>query len=265
LKAMTRDDLYGYYRRYYVPNNATLVIVGDIVADDALRQAERYFGPIQPGPEPERPRTIEPEQSGERRLTIEKEGTTAYLKVGYHAPAATDPQFFPLLILDAVLTGAKGLNLWSSFRVAPPQRSARLYRALVERRLGSSVSGALMPTEQPFLYTVSVTAADGASQASVESVLLEELDKVRTGGITEAELAKAKAQLRARLVFDSDSVTNIAHQLGYYETIASVDLFAGAPARIAAVTLDQVAAAARSTLTPANRTVGWFIPLPVSR
>jgi len=96
-------------------------------------------------------------------------------------------------------------------------------------------------------------------------VLLEELERVRQEGITDAELVKAKAQLRARLVFDSDSVTNIAHQLGYYETIASVDLFAGAPARIAAVTLDQVAAAARSTLTPANRTVGWFIPLPVSR
>ena len=120
-----------------------------------------------------------------------------------------------------------------------------------------------MPTEQPFLYTVSVTAADGASQVSVESVLLEELDQVRTGGITEDELAKAKAQLRARLVFDSDSVTNIAHQLGYYETIASVDLFASAPARIAAVTLEQVAAAARTVLTPANRTIGWFVPLPV--
>jgi zinc protease len=263
LQTMTRDDLYGYYRRYYIPNNATLVIVGDVVADDALRQAERYFGPIKPGPEPQRLRTIEPEQSGERRLTIEKEGTTAYLKVGYHAPSATDPAFFPLLILDAVLTGAKGLNLWSSFRVAPPQRSARLYRALVERGLASSVSGALMPTEQPFLYTVSATATDGASQASLESVLLEELDKVRTAGITEAELAKAKAQLRARLVFDSDSITNIAHQLGYYETIASVELFAGAPARIAAVTLDQVAAAARSMLAPANRTVGWFVPLPV--
>jgi len=122
-----------------------------------------------------------------------------------------------------------------------------------------------MPTEQPFLYTVSVTATDGASQASLESVLLEELDKVRQSGINEAELAKAKAQLRARLVFDSDSVTNIAHQLGYYETIASVDLFTTAPARIAAVTLDAVAAAAKSVLTQANRTVGWFVPLPVSR
>ena len=265
LQTMTREDLYGYYRGYYVPNNATLVIVGDVDADTALRQVERHFGPIKPGSAPERMRTIEPEQSGERRLTIEKEGTTAYLKVGYHAPSATDPHFFPLLILDAVLTGAKGLNLWSSFRVAPPQRSARLYRALVERGLASSVSGALMPTEQPFLYTVSVTATDGASQASLESVLLEELDKVRQSGINEAELAKAKAQLRARLVFDSDSVTNIAHQLGYYETIASVDLFTTAPARIAAVTLDAVAAAAKSVLTQANRTVGWFVPLPVSR
>jgi zinc protease len=265
LQSMTRDDLYGYYRRYYIPNNATLVIVGDVDTDAALRQVERHFGGIQPGPHPERLRTMEPEQSGERRVTIEKEGTTAYLKVGYHAPSATDPHFFPLLILDAVLTGAKGLNLWSSFRVAPPQRSTRLYRALVERGLASNVSGALMPTEHPFLFTVSVTANDGAAQGVVESVLLEELEKVRQTGITEAELVKAKAQLRARLVFDSDSVTNIAHQLGYYETIASVDLFTTAPARIAAVTLDQVAAAARSVLTPANRTVGWFVPVPVSR
>ena len=83
---------------------------------------------------------------------------------------------------------------------------------------------------------------------------------MRHAGITEAELAKAKAQLRARLVFDSDSVTNIAHQLGYYETIASVDLFTTAPARIAAVTLEQVAAAAKSVLTPANRTVGLVRP-----
>jgi zinc protease len=263
LKTMTRDDLYGYYRRYYVPNNATLVIVGDVDTDEALRRVAHFFGAIQPGSEPARLRTLEPEQTGERRLTIAKEGTTAYLKVGYHAPSATDPQFFPLLILDAVLTGAKGLNLWSSFRVAPPQRSARLYRALVERGLASSVSGALMPTEQPFLYTVSVTATEQTPLAAVETALIEELERVRAAGITEPELVKAKAQLRARLVFDSDSVTNIAHQLGYYETIASVDLFTTAPARIAAVTLDEVAAAARSVLSSTNRTVGWFDPVTV--
>jgi zinc protease len=263
LETMTREDLFGYYRRYYVPNNATLVIVGDVDTSETLRRVEHHFGAIPQGLQPSRLRTVEPEQTGERRLTIAREGTTAYLKVGYHAPSATDPHFFPLLILDAVLTGAKGLNLWSSFRVPPPQRSARLYRALVERGLASSVSGALMPTEMPFLYTVSVTANDGAVLPSVEAALLEELERVRQEGITDAELAKAKAQLRARLVFDSDSVTNIAHQIGYFETIATFDVFTAAPRRIAAVTLDDVAAAARAVLPASNRTVGWFEPLPV--
>jgi zinc protease len=261
LESMNRDDLYGYYRRHYVPNNATVVVVGDVDADEALRRVEHHFGKIPSGELARRHRTVEPEQTGERRLTIRRAGTAAYLKVGYHAPSVTDPAFFPLLVLDAVLTGAKGLNLWSSFRVAPPQRSARLYRALVERGLASSVSGSLLPTEEPFLYTVSITATDGTSLAAVESELLEALGRVRAEGISDAELTRAKAQLRARLIFESDSVTNIAHQLGYFDTIASVDLFHSLPARIAAVTVEAVGSAARSVLGDANRTVGWFEPL----
>jgi zinc protease len=260
LQAMTRDDLYGYYRRHYVPNNATLVIVGDVDPDDALRRVERHFGGVAPGEPITRPRTVEPEQTGERRLTIRKEGTTAYWKAGFHAPAARDDDFFPLLALDAVLAGAKGLNLWSSYRVPPPQRSARLYRALVERGLASTVSGSLVPTEQPFLYTVSATATDGTPLESVESAMLEEFDRVRQRGVAEAELVRAKAQLRARLVFESDSVTNIAHQLGYFETIAAPEVFRFAPASIAAVTADRVAAVARRVLAPSNRTIGWFTP-----
>jgi zinc protease len=263
LQTMSREDLFGYYRRYYVPNNATLVVVGDVDTDDVLRRVDQHFGRMPAGPEIPRVKTVEPEQTGERRVTIRREGTTAYLKMAYHAPGVSDPQFFPLLILDAALSGAKGLNLWASFRVPPPQRSTRLYRALVEGGLASNVSGSLLPTAQPFLFTVSATATDGASLASVEARLLEELDRVRREGITEAELAKAKIQLHARLVFDGDSVTNIAHQLGYFETIASVGVITTAPASIAAVTLDEVAAAARTVLAESNRTVGWFDPLPV--
>ena len=263
LQSMTRDDLYGYYRQYYVPNNATLVIVGDVDTDEALRRAEHHFGAIPSGTDMARLRTIEPEQTGERRLTIRKPGTAAYLKVAYHAPAAADDRFLPLLLLDAALTGAKGLNLWSSFRGAPPQRSTRLYRALVERGLASSVSGALLPTQDPFLFTISATATDGTPLGSVESALVEELDRVRRDGITDAELVKAKTQLGARLVFDNDSVTNIAHQLGYFETIGSVDLFTSLPSRIAAVTTDAVAVVAAAILTASNRTVGWFDPLPL--
>ena len=260
LQTMTRDDLYGHYRRFYIPNNATLVIVGDVDTDDALRRAEKHFGGISPGPAPERHWTAEPDQTGERRVTIRRESTAAYFKVAYHAPAAADAGFVPALVLDTVLTGAKGVNLWSSFRGIPPQRQARLYRALVDRRLASLVAGQIVPTAEPFLYTISATATDGTSLSSVESALLHELDEVRVNGITAVELARAKKQLHARFVFDNDSVTNIAHQLGYFETIAGVDVFTSLEERVQAVTLEAVSKVAGSMLAAVNRTIGWFEP-----
>ena len=261
LETMSRDDLYGYYRRYYVPNNATLVIVGDVDPDETLRLVERHFGSIAPGKPLSRVMTAEPEQNGERRLTIRKEGTTAYLKVAFHAPAAGDPDFFPALVLDAVLTGPKGINLWSSFRVPPPQRRTRLYRALVQSGLASSVSGGMLPTEHPFVYILSATATAGTALGAVETRLLQEIDLVRQAGVTAAEVDAARRQLKARLVFDDDSVTNIAHQLGYFETIGCPEVYADAPARIDAVTVEQVSQLAARMLTEANRTVGWILTL----
>ena len=262
LQTMTRDDLYGYYRRHYVPNNATLVIVGDVDRRDAMRQVIQRFGAIEPAEVPKAPHTREPEQLGERRVTVSREATTAYLKVAYHAPSVNEPNFFPLLVLDAVLTGAKGLNLWASFRTPPPQRSARLYRALVDGGLASAVNGGLVPTEQPFLYTISVTATEGSSLTSVEDATLAQLDAVRRHGITEHELEKAKNQLRARLVFEGDSISNIAHQLGYFETIASWRMVSSLRERIDAVTLQHVGEAAAHCFKTTNRTVGWFDPQP---
>src|SRR4029079_11623045 len=182
LQTMTRDDLFGYYRQHYLPHNATLVIVGDVATDDALRGAARQFGGIPASDRPKTRYTPEPEQLGERRFTISKEGTTAYLKIGHRAPAATDEDFFALLVLDAVLTGAKGLNLWASFRTPPPQRSARLYQALVNTGLASAVSGGIVPTQDPFLYTISLTATEGSSLDAVEEAAIRALENVRVSG-----------------------------------------------------------------------------------
>ncbi|HUR34001.1 MAG TPA: pitrilysin family protein [Vicinamibacterales bacterium] len=263
LRSMTRDDLYGHYRTYYVPNNATLVVVGDVDSDAVMERVVHHFGEFLPGSQPPRQRTQEPEQSGERRVSIRREGTAAYLKVAYHAPAVADDRFVPALALDAVLTGAKGVNLWSSFRMPPPQRRARLYRALVERGLASSIHGALLATADPFLYTVSATATDGTPLDAVEEAVLGALEAVRREGITPAELERARRQLYARMVFDEDSVTSVAHQLGYFETIASVQIFRQLPARIAATTLDEVNAVAAAMFQSSNRTVGRFEPEPL--
>jgi zinc protease len=261
LRAMSRDDLYGHYRRYYIPNNATLVVAGDVDADDVLRRVERTFGAIPPGPEPARIRIDEPPQLGERRVVVERPGTTAYLKMAWHAPAAVDPDFFPMLVLDAILTGAKGANLWSSFRGLTPQRKSRLYTALVERSLASNVSGALLPTAQPFLYTLSLTAMQGVDLRALEAATLEQIDRLRAGGVTEEEAVRARRQLRARFVFETDSVTNIAHQLGYFETVVGPGFFAELTSRVESVTADEVSDAARRRLAPGARTVGWFQPV----
>jgi zinc protease len=165
-----------------------------------------------------------------------------------------------MLVLDAVLTGAKGLNLWASFRTPPPQRSARLYQAVVNTGLASAVSGSIVPTQHPFLYTISLTATEGVALQAVEDAVLAELDRLRTSGVTLYEVEKARHQLRARLVFENDSITNIAHQLGYFETIAGWNLVPSIASRLDAVTLDQVNAVTAGRLAPANRTIGWFDP-----
>jgi len=260
LQTLGRDDLYGHYRAHYIPNNATLVIVGDVDVSDVLRRVERRFSAIPAGTEPSRSTIVEPPQLGERRVVVERPGTTAYLKVAWHAPAVTDADFFPMLVLDAALTGAKGVNLWASFPGIAPQRKARLYTALVDRGLASSVSGALLPTADPFLYTLSLTANEGIELPSLEGALIEAIERLRVSGVTEAEAARARKQLRARLVFETDSVTNIAHQIGYFQTVASPGFLAQMQERIDSVTAEQVSDVARRRLGRMTRTVGWFQP-----
>jgi zinc protease len=264
LETMTREDLLGHYQRYYVPNNATLVVVGDVDAAAVMQLVAQHFGGIAPREIGKRMATREPEQLGERRVVIAREGTTAYFRAGFHAPAAADADFVPMLVLDAVLSGAKGVNLWASFRTSPPQRSTRLYQSLVNGGLASSVTGSMVPTQEPFLYTLSATATEGTDLQRIEEVMLAEVDRVRANGITPQELRKAKHQLRARMVFEQDSITNIAHQLGYFATIDQWNWYPALGARVEAVSLDDVSRIADRYLRPANRTIGWFQPSPAA-
>lgn len=261
LRSISREDLYRFYRRHYVPNNATLVVVGNVDPDDVVRRAARHFDRIPAGPISRYERTAEPVQAGERRVLVEREGTTAYLKLAYPAPAAGSPDFFPMLVLDTVLTGAKGVSLWCAFRDAPPQRKARLYSALVERGLATVVCGSLLPTVDPFLFTISLTAAAGVPLDALEEAALGEIDRAWRGELSPAEIVRAKRQLRTRLVLENDSVTSVAHQLGYFETVGGPGYLSALEARIEAVTLDDVAQVARERLGSATRTVGRFHPV----
>jgi len=260
LETMTREDLLGHYRTWYVPNNATLVVVGDVEPAATLEAVKERFGDIPAGELPRRVTTREPEQRGERRVAVERPGTTRYLQVAFHAPAFTDEDFVPLLVADALLSGGKGINLWSGGHGRNARVTSPLYRALVETELASVVSSALLPTEEPYLHIIAATIRDEVSEDAVEEALFGALSRVAEEPPSERALQKAKNQLLSALAFEEEGVTSMAHQLGYFATIARHDLVDELPERVASVTAEEARDAATSRWAPERRTVGWFRP-----
>ncbi|HEX6323289.1 MAG TPA: pitrilysin family protein [Vicinamibacterales bacterium] len=260
LETMTREDLLRHYERYYAPDNAAVVIAGDIDMGDALARVERAFGAMAPSGVTPPARPEEPPQDGERRVVVERPGGVGYVKLAHRAPAFAHDDFAPMLVLDAILNGARGLNLWCSYKPLSAQRRSRMYRALVETSLASAVQGALMPTRDAFLHYISITAAEGAPLEAVEQAAGEALDVLVSEGVSEEEVSRARRQLHARMVFEGDSVTNIAHQAGFFQTLGALAAYDALPARLAAVTPDDVTRVARAYVRPAGRTVGFFRP-----
>lgn len=258
LLAITRDELYRYYRTFYTPNNAVLVLVGDFDTDAILKQVEQEFGGLPRGPDLPPVRAVEPEPQGERRVTIRRPGPTQYVQIAYLAPDCRSADFAPLVVLDAVLSGAKPLSFMSGG--AQTNRSARLYKALVETELAVAASSAYGPTRDPFLFELHATVREGRDAAAVEAALLTEIARIQQDGISPTELTKVLKQVRAQMAYHNESVTDQALQIGMWEVLDSFRRIERLPEELAAVTVEDVRRVAQQYLTERRRVVGHFIP-----
>jgi len=257
LTTMTRDDLYRYYRRYYAPNNAVLVMSGDVESESVFSRIAALFGGISAGQILPPVGREEPAQVGERRIVVEGEGTTAYVELAFHAPSADDPDFFSLLALNAVLAGISQL---SPFGGGSANRSSRLYKALVETELALSISGDLPITLDPFLYTLSATVRAGRVPQQVEDAMWTQVERVVSEPVHEEELAKALKQAKAHFAYSSESVTHQALWLGFAELLSDYTWFTTFVDRLSQVTVEDVRRVATQYLTRRNCTVGWYVP-----
>lgn len=257
LLTMTRDDLYQHYQTYYMPNNAVLVLAGDFDGDEVLRTVEGSFGQLPVGLPIPPVRLVEPEQQGERRVTVRRPGPAQYVDVVYHTPHCRSADFPALLVLDAVLSGAKGMGFGGG---AQTNRSARIYRALVETELASYAGSMYRATIDPYLFELSATVNQGHSAPEVEAALIAEVERVQHDGVTEAEIAKAIKQARAQIAYSGESVTSQALLLGMWEMLDSHRRVETLLDEIAAVTAEDVRRVAQAHLTERQRTVGHFIP-----
>lgn len=257
LQSIQRDDLYKHYRAYYVPGNATLAVAGDFESEAMLARIRTLFEPLPDGKAaPQRTRP-EPRQPGERRLTVEGPGETTYIQAAFHAPAATDPDFFPHLVTDSLLTGPSNQNLFGG---GISNKTSRLYRALVEKELAVSVSGGLTATIDPFLYSIVVTVHPSSVAEQAIGAMDDEIKRLQDTPPPASEVDRAVKQARALFAYGSESITNQAYWMGYSEMFATYDWFLNYLDRLAAVTPDDVQRIARTHLRPSNRVLGVYLP-----
>ncbi len=262
LYSMQREDIFKLYRSYYIPNNAVLSIAGDFDTQALLDRIRELYEPLAAGPQPPRLVRIEPAQSGERRVSVEGPGETVYLQVSYRAPAADDPDFFALNLLDSLLTGPTNLNMFGG---GITNKTSRLYKALVDKELAVSVNGGLQATIDPYLYTTVIMVHPKHTTSDCIAAMEAEIKQLQDSPPPIEELERALKQARAIFAYGSESISNQAYWMGFAEMFATIDWFANYLDRLAAVTPEDVQRLAQTCLRPQNRTLGVYLPNAVSQ
>jgi zinc protease len=247
IESWRMEDLQRFFQTYYAPNNATLVVVGAVTPAEVFALAEKYLGPLPSQPAPEPVRTKEPEQLGERRVVVRRLAQAPLLQMAWHGVDAKDADVPALDLLLSVL--AEG-------------DSSRLHRRLVEEeQVAISVGSQFSKTFDPSLVWLVVDLPPGGDVAKVEKLLEEELAKVRTQGITDAELRKAKNITVADFWRGLETNSHRAQLLGSYELFqGSWRKLFDAPTRYEQVTREQVRKAAQRVFDSNRRTVGVLVP-----
>ncbi|MHB8054972.1 MAG: M16 family metallopeptidase [Candidatus Aminicenantales bacterium] len=247
IQGWRRDEILQYYKTYYAPNNAVLIIVGDFTEAKALELIKKYFGSIPRGTPPPAVITVEPPQMGTKRVLIKKEAQVPSLQIVWHAPGVRDPGFFPLSILVLVLLRGE---------------SSRLYRRLVrEEQLATQIYGGQNETIDPYLFAIYVQPKPGADLAKIEAVIEEELAKVKKDGLTEAEIQKVLNTTKSDFYRGLQTISGKASQLAETEmTYGSFEKLFTVMDDYAAVKNPQIIEAANTYFTENNKTVGTLIP-----
>ncbi|HET9533166.1 MAG TPA: pitrilysin family protein, partial [Blastocatellia bacterium] len=255
LEAATAEDMKAYYDLWYHPRNATLVLVGDFNTAETLDKIEQLFGQVPPGPEPRELRVVEPEQRGEKRVIVKKDTPVERLLIGYHVPAVGEPDSFPLKVTETLLSHG---------------RASRLYRRLVDMDQSvTTVKASYNDHIDPSLFYLQAELKPGFSLQSVEQAIYDEIERLKSEPLPQAELEKARRQIEADIVLSNEEPLHQAVLLGQYETIAFsghipeehrgykfIDYMLG---QIGQVSAEDVARAARKYLVQDNRTVGYLI------
>ncbi|MBA4400015.1 MAG: insulinase family protein [Anaerolinea sp.] len=258
LKRIQRSHLFAHYQRYYQPSNAVIAVAGDFDTGKMLDRLTNCYAGVSSIPKKACEVPLEPLLTAERRVEVTGPGSTTFLQLAYRAPAASNPDFFPLAILDSLLCGPTSLNMFGGGGTT--NKTSRLYKALVETELAVGVRGGIQATIDPFLYEISVTLRQERTPDQVLAVVNAQVARLQEEPVPEAEIARAAKQARAMFVYGSENITNQAFWLGYAEMFARYGWFVDYVKNLAQVTPADVQRVARNYLQTQQRVVGIYLP-----
>jgi predicted Zn-dependent peptidase len=247
LEAIDRDDCIEYFRIFYAPNNAILIVAGDFDTKTAMKLIHEYYDDIPAQETPKAVRTAEPEQMGERRGKVHRKAELPAVMIAYHTSDIESGDIYALDVLQKILTGG---------------RSSRLYRELV-RETGAAMSvRASFPWRiDPYLFSFNIKMKPGHETAEAEEAVYAALDEIAENGVLDEELARAKNVLEADFVRSMQTVNGRAIKIGSYEILfGDYREIMNVPGRYRAVTNEEIREAAKKYFADRNRTVVTLVP-----
>ncbi|WKZ17442.1 MAG: pitrilysin family protein [Candidatus Jettenia sp. CY-1] len=241
---ITKAETAEYFKKYYAPNNAVIVMVGDFNPDTAIKLVEQYFSNIPSQPAPPRVKTVEPEQKGERRTEVEFE-SNPYIAISYHIPQIGHPDLYALDVLASLLSDG---------------RTSRLYKSLVEnKRIAVMAHAFNQISKYPDSFVLLAAPRAPHTVEEVESALYEEIEKLKNAPPSDWELQKIKNQLEAEFIRGLNSASGLANEIGEFEVLAGWRYINTFMDKLSQVTAEDVMRVAKKYLVKRNRTVATLI------
>ncbi|MEB2308331.1 MAG: pitrilysin family protein [Candidatus Brocadiaceae bacterium] len=241
---ITKTDTEEYFKRYYAPNNAVIVIVGDFHPDETVKLVEKYFGDIPSQPAPPKVKTVEPEQRGERRVEIEFE-SNPFVAISYHIPAIGHPDLYALDILSSLLSDG---------------RTSRLYKSLIEEKRIAVMAHAYNDiSKYPDAFTFIAVPRAPHTVAEIEAAFYEEVEKLKKTPPTDWEVQKIKNQLEADFIRGLNSASGLANEIGEFEVLSDWRYINTFMDKLSQVTAEDVVRVANKYLAKNNRTVAMLV------
>lgn len=243
MKNWKQADLERYFKTYYAPNNCVTVISGNVKFDEIKKLAEKYIEPIPSQPAPPPVNIVEPPQTGERRVLVQKDVATPYLGIGWHVPEAKHEDYYALSILSDLLSAG---------------RSSRLYSELVDKKqLATQVFASFGESFDPYLFTIGAVTAKNVSELDLEKAIYAELEKIKTEGVSETELQKIKNIKLMDFYSQVETINGKSNNIGTYEVFfGDYRKMFDAPAAYNKVTAEDIRKVVTKYFTKSNRTVG---------